>query len=186
MLTDAGSIPARSTNLNYMNNKSVSVQQVCFVCTGNLYRSKYAEGVFNKLCIDNNTLNLRAFSRGLAVQHTSKYSHGESFTSPIRLALDSYDRIVEEEIPFCLIGPTNVMLTEYDCESSDVIVLMNHDEHMTKMKSRFPKFIDKVVSYKIGDKHYLPINGYDGPVMDAKIALDTIRNTVIKLYKGLS
>ena len=51
----------------------VPVKQFCFVCTGNLYRSKYAEACFNYLCIQNNITNIRAFSRGLRVQPTEKY-----------------------------------------------------------------------------------------------------------------
>ena len=168
-----------------MNNKAVLVRQVCFVCTGNLYRSKYAEGLFNKMCIDGNNNNLRAFSRGLAVQPTSQYTHGELFTTPIRLALESYKRISEGGIPFCLIGPTNVMLSEYDCESSDIIVLMNKDEHMPKFTDRFPSHVDKLQCYEFGDKGYPPENGYDGPEMEPEEALDAIEVLVSQLYKDL-
>ena len=35
----------------------VPIKQFCFVCTGNLYRSKYAEACFNYLCIKNNVTN---------------------------------------------------------------------------------------------------------------------------------
>ena len=64
-------------------------------------RSKYAESCFNYLCIKNNKTNIRAFSRGLRVQPTEKYEHGESFTYPIRLAIPSYERIKNRNIPFC-------------------------------------------------------------------------------------
>ena len=66
-------------------NNSVSYVQ-------NLYRSKYAEGCFNYLCIQNNII-YDAFSRGLRVQPTEKYEHGESFTFPIRLAVPSLNEL---------------------------------------------------------------------------------------------
>ena len=167
------------------SQKRVPVKQVCFVCTGNLYRSKYAEACFNNLCITNGINDIRAFSRGLAAQPTENYEHGEAFTIPIRLAIPTYERMVEKKIPFCLMGPTNVMLSEYDCASSDVIVLMNKDEHMPKMEDRFPNHLDKIECYEIGDKHYLPENGYDGPEWEPVDALDAIENLVSECYKNL-
>ena len=128
---------------------------------------------------------MRAFSRGLAAQPTENYEHGEAFTIPIRLAIPTYERMVERNIPFCLMGPTNVMLSEYDCASSDMIVLMNKDEHLPKMQDRFPDHLDKIQSYEIGDKHYLPENGYDGPEWEPVDALDAIENLVSECYKNL-
>jgi protein-tyrosine phosphatase len=167
------------------SQKRVPIRQVCFVCTGNLYRSKYAEAWFNNLCIKDGVTDLRAFSRGLAAQPTENYEHGEAFTIPIRLAIPTYERMVERNIPFCLMGATNVMLSEYDCASSNVIVLMNKDEHLPKMQDRFPDHLDKIQSYEIGDKCYLPENGYDGPEWEPVDALDAIENLVSECYKNL-
>ena len=69
------------------NRREIKFKQVLFVCTGNLYRSKYAEACFNYLCLQNNVTSMRAFSRGLMVQKTEDYKHQEKFTYPIRLAL---------------------------------------------------------------------------------------------------
>ena len=46
-------------------------------------------------------------------------------------------RIKNRNIPFCLIGATNQMLDNYDCASSEKIILMNKDEHMPWMKETF-------------------------------------------------
>lgn len=161
----------------------VPVKQFCFVCTGNLYRSKYAEACFNYLCIKNNKTHIRAFSRGLRVQPTEKYEHGESFTFPIRLAIPSYERIKNRKIPFCLIGATNQMLDNYDCASSEKIILMNKDEHMPWMKKKHSKYLDKVECLEIGDKNYLPENGYDGPEWEIDDALDAIEIFVEDFFK---
>jgi protein-tyrosine phosphatase len=161
----------------------VPIKQFCFVCTGNLYRSKYAEACFNYLCIQNNITHIRAFSRGLRVQPTEKYEHGESFTFPIRLAVPSYKRIENRNIPFCLIGATNQMLDNYDCASSEKIILMNKDEHMPWMKKKHSDYLDKVECLEIGDKNYLPENGYDGPAWEIDDALDAIEIFVENFFK---
>ena len=165
----------------------VPVKQFCFVCTGNLYRSKYAEACFNHLCIQNNVTHIRAFSRGLRVWRLpladGKCKMGESFTFPNRLAVPTYERMVERKIPFCLIGATNQMLDNYDCASSETIILMNKDEHMPWMKKKHSEYLDKVECLGIGDKNYLPENGYDGPEWEIDDALDAIEVFVEKFFK---
>jgi protein-tyrosine phosphatase len=163
--------------------KRVPVKQFCFVCTGNLYRSKYAEACFNYLCIKNNVTNKRAFSRGLRVQPTEQYEHGESFTFPVRLAIPTYNRMVKRNIPICLIGATNQMLDNYDCASSEKIILMNKDEHMPWMKQKHSEYLDRVECLEIGDKNYLPENGYDGPAWEINDALSAIEVFVEKFFK---
>ena len=119
----------------------------------------------------------------MRVQPTEKYEHGESFTFPIRLAVPSYKRIENRNIPFCLIGATNQMLDNYDCASSEKIILMNKDEHMPWMKKKHSEYLDKVVCLDIGDKNYLPENGYDGPVWEINDALDAIEVFVEDFFK---
>lgn len=163
--------------------KRVPIKQFCFVCTGNLYRSKYAEACFNYLCIKNNVTNKRAFSRGLRVQPTEQYEHGESFTFPVRLAIPTYNRMMKRNIPFCLIGATNQMLDNYDCASSEKIILMNKDEHTPWMKQKHSEYLDRVECLEIGDKNYLPENGYDGPAWEIDDALSAIEVFVEKFFK---
>jgi len=163
--------------------KRVPIKQFCFVCTGNLYRSKYAEACFNYLCIKNNVTNKRAFSRGLRVQPTEQYEHGESFTFPVRLAIPTYNRMMKRNIPFCLIGATNQMLDNYDCASSEKIILMNKDEHTPWMKQKHSEYLDRVECLEIGDKNYLPENGYDGPEWEIDDALSAIEVFVDKFFK---
>ena len=163
--------------------KRVPIKQFCFVCTGNLYRSKYAEACFNYLCIKNNVTNKRAFSRGLRVQPTEQYEHGESFTFPVRLAIPTYERMVKRKIPFCLIGATNQMLDNYDCASSEKIILMNKDEHMPWMTQKHSEYLDRVECLEIGDKNYLPENGYDGPSWEIDDALGAIEVFVERFFK---
>ena len=75
---------------------------------------------------------------------------------------------------FALVGATNQMLDNYDCASSEKIILMNKDEHMPWMEKKHSEYLDKVECLEIGDKNYLPENGYDDPAWEIDDALDAI------------
>ena len=128
----------------------VPVKQFCFVCSGNLYRSRYAEAWFNYLSITHERHDLRGFSRGIAVQPTEDYRQGEIFTRRIPLAKPTYDRMLAKNIPFCLIGPTNQALSDGDCAAAEVILLMNRVEHLPVIERDYPAYLDRVDSYDIG------------------------------------
>ena len=83
------------------------------------------------------------------MQPTEKYEHGESFTFPIRLAIPSYKRILNRNIPLYLIGATNQMLDNYDCASSEKIILMNKDEHMPWMKKKHSEYLIKSNAWRL-------------------------------------
>ena len=167
------------------NRQEIKFKQVLFVCTGNLYRSKYAEACFNYLCLQNNVTNMRAFSRGLMVQKTEDYEHQEKFTYPIRLALPAFEKIKQRQIPLFLIGATNQQINEYDCESAQTIVLMNKREHMPMMEKQFPQHLDKVICTGVGDVQYLPELNYDGETWDSNKALDRIELDTTNLFSKM-
>ena len=75
------------------------------------------------------------------------------------------------------------MLDNYDCASSEKIILMNKDEHMPWMKKKHSEYLDKVECLGIGDKNYLPENGYDGPVWEIDDASDAIELFVNDFFK---
>ena len=164
----------------------VPVKQLCFVCSGNLYRSRYAEAYFNYLCITHERIDLRAFSRGISVQPTENYRHGEIFTMPLRLAKPTYDRMLARNIPFCLVGPTNQGLCAYDCAAAHLIILMNRAEHFPVMVRDDPEYLERVLSYNIGDKEYAPGTGYSGPEWSEEDALSAIERLVATTFEKLS
>ena len=161
----------------------VPVKQFCFVCSGNLYRSRYAEAWFNYLSITHERHDLRAFSRGIAVQPTDDYRQGEIFTRRIPLAKPTYDRMLAKNIPFCLIGPTNQALSDGDCGAAEVIFLMNRVEHLPVIERQYPAYLDRVESYDIGGQEYAPSTGYCGPEWDGEDALTAIERLVTATFK---
>ena len=160
----------------------VPVKQFCFVCSGNLYRSRYAEAWFNYLSITHERHDLRGFSRGIAVQPTEDYRQGEIFTRRIPLAKPTYDRMLAKNIPFCLIGPTNQALSDGDCAAAEVILLMNRVEHLPVIERDYPAYLDRVDSYDIGGQEYAPSTGYCGPEWDDEDALTAIERLVTATF----
>jgi protein-tyrosine phosphatase len=116
------------------------MKRVLFLCSGNYYRSRFAEVFFNwhakKRC-----LNWEAESRGL----TLRYSHpGFMFQSAIdRLAyldipIDSYKRL-----------PMKVSLKDF--EAADHTVAMKEAEHRPLIEEQFPKHLERVEFWEIHD-----------------------------------
>ena len=166
------------------NHEEIKAKQILFVCTGNLYRSKYAEACFNYLCMQNNVKNIRAFSRGLMVKDTKEYDHGK-FTFPLRLSKYAYEKMENRGIPIFLIGATNQGIDEYDCESASKIILMNRKEHLPIMEKKFPNYLDKVVCMGVGDVNYLPELNYQGETWEPNKALDRIELDVGNLFSKM-
>src|SRR5215469_14268030 len=77
-------------------------KKVLFICTGNFYRSRFAEAVFN-FHADKRMLPWEACSRGLAIHWA------DGFLSPFTAAALS-----ERQIPISYTGSGRIQLTEKD------------------------------------------------------------------------
>jgi len=108
---------------------------VLFLCTGNYYRSRFAEILFNRLA-ETRGLSWRAGSRGLALD----------------LATDNVGPIS----PFALQGLTirgiqtdaanrhPLQVTEDELQGAGHVVAMKEAEHRPMLTERFPAWIDRV------------------------------------------
>jgi len=112
---------------------------VLFICTGNYYRSRFAEAVFNHRA---RALGLpfRAFSRGLAVHLID----GD---------LSSYTQEALEErgIPRDCTGPTRVPLTQADLARAERVIALKEDEHRPLMEQHFPLWADHIQYWHVHD-----------------------------------
>src|SRR5450759_5151888 len=108
-------------------------QTVLFLCTGNFYRSRFAEVYFNWLA-GREKISWQADSRGLALDptnigpismHTRKYLDrlGIPLTEPLRDPLDA---------------------SEPDFKAAQLIVALKEAEHRPLMQSRFPVWVERV------------------------------------------
>lgn len=114
---------------------SKPTKQILFVCTGNFYRSRFAEVIFNQKARETNP-SWTAISRGLALV---SWQHG---TSPIALR-----ELKRRNIPADACKGVPHALREKDLDNSDYIVLMDEREHRPMFEKKFPKFDENKIHY---------------------------------------
>jgi protein-tyrosine phosphatase len=136
---------------------------VLFVCTGNFYRSRFAEALFKARAT---TSALTANSRGL---DTSKPR--DTGVSP--LVLEELKRL---KISADLIAGYPRQLERADLDDADVVVLLNGSEHAPRLKTQFPQAdLTKVRQWSVPDV----------PIMAAKDAFAEISRQVDLLVAEL-
>src|SRR5687767_5894154 len=115
---------------------------VLFLCTGNYYRSRFAETYFNHLAMQRG-LDWRAMSSGTAIEL------GVNNVGPI-------SKFVGEELSLRGIAidaeprfPCQV--TEAELAQADLIVALKEEEHRPHLTARFPSWADLVTYWQIHD-----------------------------------
>jgi protein-tyrosine phosphatase len=116
--------------------------QVLFLCTGNYYRSRYAEQLFNHLAMIEG-LPWRAFSRGLA-EYSSPYNIGPMS----RFALEALQQkaIVPEGATRY---PRPCALADFD--QAQLVIALKETEHRPLIARRFPGIADRVRYWHVDD-----------------------------------
>lgn len=117
-------------------------QRVLFLCTGNYYRSRFAEELFNHLCIQRG-LPHRADSRALAIE-LGRWNVGP-LSAHTRQALA--DRQIKplngERMP--------QSSADADFESADLVIAVKELEHRPLMERRHPKHAARVQYWHVHD-----------------------------------
>jgi len=137
---------------------------VLFLCTGNYYRSRFAEIYFNWLAPRQN-VSWRADSRGLALVNDN--------VGPI----SQYTRRELERLgiplPETLRHPVDA--AERDFQSAHLIVALKEAEHRPLMQSRFPAWVERVEYWHVHDLDFA----------QASDALPQVRSHVEQLVRRL-
>ena len=125
------------------------VKTVLFLCTGNYYRSRFAEELFNHHAAQAG-LNWQAQSRALAIE---RGINNVGPLSPLAvwgltargLSANGADRPPQQ----CVI---------LDLQSADYIVALNEVEHRSLMRERFPNWESRIQYWEIGDVAFVQPN----------------------------
>lgn len=116
------------------------MSQVLFLCSGNYYRSRFAEHLFNWLATEAG-LPWRAASRGL--------NRSSNNVGPIsRHALDGLKR---RGIPLNGKHRYPIQLELSDLTGSDLVIAVKEAEHRAMLASQFPQWEKKVEYWHIDD-----------------------------------
>ena len=114
--------------------------EVLFLCTGNYYRSRYAEALFNHEA-ERRGLGWRAFSRGLAIH----------LAPPGGLSPHAAGRLRERAIAREHTGPDPMQVGEEDLRRAAWIVALKETEHRPLLAALHPRWANRIEYWEIGD-----------------------------------
>ena len=143
-----------------------SRRRILFLCTGNYYRSRYAEEVFNHRA-RNEGLAWLAFSRG-AAEKGSPNNVGP--ISPFALeALHAHGINAEGAAR----NPVPCSLTDFD--GVELVVALKESEHRPMIERRFPDIANPIEYWDVDDIEFV----------DPETALSRIDELVGRLIRSL-
>ncbi len=140
--------------------------KILFVCTGNYYRSRFAEELFNARAYTLG-LNWQAVSRGLGTERSANIGP----VSPYVL-----EKLKALGIPVKADIRAPLQLTETDLVEAHLIIALDTKEHKPLMIKRFARWADQAIYWDVPDLH----------LMEAEDALSRIENNVTLLVQKLS
>jgi protein-tyrosine phosphatase len=117
------------------------MKRLLFLCSGNYYRSRFAEHLFNWLA-ENAGLHWRADSRGLDIERFPKVAPVSPFT---------VERLRAIGVPIDGDSRWPMPLAEADLQHSDLVVAVKEAEHRPLMRNSFPHWAEQVEYWHIDD-----------------------------------
>lgn len=113
--------------------------EVLFICTGNYYRSRFAEAVFNHLAHESGC-PWRAFSRGVAIQ-----------LAPPGLSPFTSAALTARSIALSLTAPERCSLSEADLRRAAHCVALKEVEHRPYIRQQFPEWENRIEYWHFHD-----------------------------------
>lgn len=115
-------------------------KRLLFICTGNYYRSRFAEMLFNAQAAKLG-LGWKADSRGI---ETSIYNIGPIYPLVLtKLEMLGISITTKPRMP--------IQLNTSDLESADLVIALNRVEHVLLMRQRFSDWANKIVYWDVPD-----------------------------------
>lgn len=122
---------------------------ILFLCTGNYYRSRLAEELFNHFaaCAGSPT---RATSRGIAQSFIAFRNVGSISPHVIQQLQQRGILPLRPNAP-----PQS--LTETDLQTAARVIALYHAEHYPMMQQHFPQWAERITYWHIPDDYDLPV-----------------------------
>ena len=139
----------------------LDAKTVLFVCSGNFYRSRFAEAVFNH----------RALQHGVAWRAESRGFSPHLATSD--LAPEARQALELRNIPLALTRRKPARLLHQDLSRAHTVVCVNEIEHRPKLAKSHPEWVNRVLYWDI----------HDVDVEPSGTALPTLEQNVLDLFQ---
>ena len=143
------------------------MKKILFLCTGNYYRSRYAEEIFNHLA-KRERLPWRAFSRGAAERGSP-----DNIGSMSRFALDALE--AQAIVPDGRMRPPLPCVLA-DFHEAHLVIALKEAEHRPLIEQRFPEVAGGVTYWNVDDIEFAPpsiaLAIIDGHVRELIASLD--------------
>ena len=114
-------------------------RNVLFVCTGNYYRSRFAEIYFNYLMLGTQWL---ASSKGFVADNPNNIGH---------LSPHAIKKLDEYHIPYQEDAKYPEKITEDHIMMAEIVIALKESEHRPFVEKNFPDLLEKFVFWKIDD-----------------------------------
>lgn len=138
---------------------------ILFICTGNYYRSRYAEVYFNHLA-SKMGLDWKADSRGL--EATAGRNVGP-------ISIFALKRLAYQGLTFNEPFRFPLQLEEKDLQTAGLIIAINRVEHQPMLEKQFPAWAEKVEYWDVADLD----------VIDSENALSAIEGKIHALMEDV-
>lgn len=138
---------------------------ILFLCTGNYYRSRFAEILFN-WAANRQGLNWLADSRGLRLEPLN----------PGPISRFTLDRLQELGVQVDQPIRSPIAVTAGDFQAAHHVVAVKEDEHRPMIASAFPEWLDRIEFWKVHDVDFAT----------PEIALPQLQQNVAALVERLS
>jgi protein-tyrosine phosphatase len=124
-----------------LHSRRRAMSEILFICTGNYYRSRFAEAVFNHHA-QHAKLPWRAFSRGLAIEMAPQDTLISSHT---------VEGLQRRSIPVAHTASRPQSLVEADLKRATRIIALKDAEHRPMIVRRFPAWASRVEFWHVSD-----------------------------------
>lgn len=143
------------------------MNKILFLCTGNYYRSSFAENLFNWLATKQG-LDWQADSRGLALERGVNNVGAISRYALEALAVRLVNLADDERFPLAA--------SEQDFQSANRVIAIDELEHRPLMNERFPQWADAIEYWLV----------HDIGKTSATVALGQIEKHILQLIEQLA